>query len=125
MIDITPYQVLAPLLAVLMVVYAWNLVLRQKKTVWEAGLWTIFWLMIAFISLFPSNLQYLSDLTGIKRNENAAVFTAIGILFFILFYLLLRIEELEQRIVRIARKEALRGIEVPEAITSRDSLEKR
>ena len=111
MIDFTPYQILVPLFSLLMVTYAWALVMRQKKTVWEAGLWTIFWLSIAFVSIFPSNLQYLSDITGIKKNENAAVFTSIGVLFFILFYLVLRLEELEQRIVKIARERALNGID--------------
>ena len=115
MMDITPYQIVVPLLSALMVVYAWSFVLRQKKTLWEASLWTLFWLAIAFVSLFPENLRYLSDLTGIKRNENAAVFTAIVVLFFILFYLVLRIEELEQRIVKIAREKALSGIDAASA----------
>lgn len=111
--DITPYQVVVPLLSLVMVLYAWNLVFRQKKTIWEASLWSLFWFIIAFVSIFPSNLRYLSDVTGIKRNENAAVFTAIGVLFFSLFYLVVRIEELEQRIVKLIQEQALNdaGIE--------------
>lgn len=113
MISITPYQVLVPLFSLTMMAYAWNLVLRQKKTIWEAGLWTLFWLVIAYVSLFPSSLQFLSDVTGIKKNENALVFTAIGILFFAIFYLVLRLETLEQRIVQLTREKALKdaGVE--------------
>lgn len=40
---LTPYQIVVPLLSILAMVYAWNLVMRQKKTIWEALLWTIFW----------------------------------------------------------------------------------
>jgi hypothetical protein len=94
----------------MMVAYAWNLILRQKKTIWEGGLWTIFWVAIAYISLVPSSLQYLSAFTGIKKNENAATITAIGIVFFVLFYMIMRIEELQQRLNNIVREKALKDI---------------
>lgn len=108
MFDLTPYQLLVPLFCIVMVLYAWNLVSRQKKSIWEGILWTLFWSAIAYISLVPSSLQFLSSITGIKKNENAALITAIGVLFFIIFYLIMRIEELEQRLTRVVREQALR-----------------
>jgi len=108
--QITPYQIVVPLFCLMMVAYAWNLILRQKKTIWEGGLWTIFWVAIAYISLVPSSLQYLSAFTGIKKNENAATITAIGIVFFVLFYMIMRIEELQQRLNNIVREKALKDI---------------
>jgi hypothetical protein len=103
----TPYQVVVPLFSLLMILYAWSLVMRQKKTIWEGVLWTLFWSAIAYISLVPSSLQYLSSITGIKKNENAATITAIGVLFFVVFYMIIRLEELEQKITRIVRNRAL------------------
>lgn len=111
--EFTPYQILVPLFSFLMVVYAWNLVVRQKKTIWEGGLWTIFWLAIAYISLVPSSLQYLSSITGIKKNENAATITAIGVLFFMMFYFIIRLEEMEQRLTKIVRGKALDDAGIP------------
>ena len=105
--EYTPYQIVVPLFSFLMVVYAWNLVVRHKKTIWEGGLWTVFWCAIAYISLVPSSLQYLSQITGIKKNENAATITAIGVLFFIVFYIIIRLEELEQRLTKMVRDRAL------------------
>jgi hypothetical protein len=105
--DLSPYQIVVPLFSLTMVAYAWNLVLRQRKTIWEGVLWTAFWAGVGYISLFPASLQYLSQITGIKRNENAAVITALGILFFIVFYLVIRMEELQQRLTKIVRDEAL------------------
>ena len=107
-IEFTPYQVVVPLFSLLMIAYAWNLVMRQKKTIWEGGLWTFFWAGIAYISLVPSSLQYLSTMTGIKKNENAATITAIGVIFFVIFYLVMRVEELEQRLVKVIREKSLR-----------------
>ena len=105
---LTPYQIVVPLLAVVAVVYAWNLVLRQKKTIWEAVLWTLFWGAIGVIAMFPGLLGYLSAATGIKSQENAVIVTCMGILFFLVFYIIIRIEEMEQRQTRMIRALALR-----------------
>ena len=111
--EFTPYQIAVPLFGLLMIVYAWNLVLRQKKTIWEGVLWTAFWSSIGYISLVPSSLQYLSTITGIKKDENAATITAIGVIFFILFYLIMRVEELEQRVTKVIRARALDDARIP------------
>lgn len=110
----TPYQVVVPLFSILVMLYAWNLVLRQKKTIWEGLLWTVFWSAIGYISIVPSSLQFLSSITGIKKNENAALITAIGVLFFIVFYMIMRIEELEQRLTKVVREKALKDAGISE-----------
>ena len=111
--DITPYQVAVPTLSIIILAYAWNLVLRRKKTVIEGLMWTFFWVGISYISFDPTTLQYLSDLTGIRKSENAATITAIGVLFFIIFYLVVRIEELEQRLTRVIQERALSDAGIP------------
>lgn len=112
--DLTPYQILAPLISFVALLYAWNLVFRRKKTIWEAVLWSVFWGMIAAIALYPNVLSYLTAVTGIKNRENAVFITFFGILFFIIFYLVMRLEELEQRQTRLVRKIALRDSGVEE-----------
>lgn len=111
-LDPTPYQVVAPLASMIAIVYAWNLVSRKKKTVIEAVLWTIFWGAVAAMALYPSVLSYLSKATGIANAENAAIVTFIGILFFIVFYLVMRIEELERKHTKVVRALALRDAEL-------------
>jgi hypothetical protein len=108
---ITPYQVGVPVIGLLLIAYAWSLVVRQKKTVWEGVLWTVFWVAVGAIAAVPSLGQFLSTITGIKRNETAVTVTAIGILFFIVFYLVIRIEALGQRLTSIVRDDALQDIE--------------
>ncbi|MBI3619079.1 DUF2304 domain-containing protein [Candidatus Peregrinibacteria bacterium] len=105
---LTAYQIVAPVVSLLAILYAWNLVVRKKKTVWEACFWTLFWGTIAFITLYPSFLHYLSLLTGIANQENAVIVTFMGILFFLVFYLVVRLEELEQRHTKVVREIALR-----------------
>lgn len=104
---LTPYQIIVPLAAFIAVAYAWNLTFKKKKTLWEAGLWTVFWGIIGFIAVYPNALTYLSAATGIENQENAFVVTLLGILFFIVFYLVIRLEELEGRHAEMVRAVAL------------------
>jgi hypothetical protein len=105
---LSAYQFAAPVLSVIAILYAWNLVMRQKKSVMEALFWTLFWGIIALLALYPSVLHYLSVLTGIENQANAVIVTFLGILFFMVFYLVVRLEELEQRQAKMVRMLALR-----------------
>ena len=109
---LTPYQIAVPILALLAMAYVWNLVMRQKKTIWEAFLWTVFWGGVAFVALRPGVLTYLSVITGVKDQVNAFFATAIGILFFLMFYIIVRLEELNQRQSRLVRMVALKQAEL-------------
>ncbi|MFH0770849.1 MAG: DUF2304 domain-containing protein [Candidatus Peregrinibacteria bacterium] len=104
----TPYQILAPAGSIIAILYAWNLVVRGKKTLWEAVLWTGFWGIVALIALFPNAVVYLTTVTGIQDRQTAVVITFLGILFFIVFALVIRLEELEQRLTHIVRQSALK-----------------
>ncbi|TSC80397.1 MAG: hypothetical protein G01um101425_51 [Candidatus Peregrinibacteria bacterium Gr01-1014_25] len=117
---LTPYQIIVPLVAVVAIVYAWNLMLRQRKSIWESCLWTIFWGLIAIIAIEPGILTYLTAVTGIKSQVNAALATAIGILFFLIFSMIIRIEELEQRLTRVIRALAIRNAELGERHEEKD-----
>jgi len=106
--NLTAYQIIAPIFSLLAIVYAWNLALRQKKTLWETAFWTLFWGLVATIALYPKVLSFISAFTGIANQENAVLVTFMGILFFIVFYIVIRLEELEQRHTKMVRMLALR-----------------
>ncbi len=105
--DFTPYRVIVPLLACFIVIYAWNHVLRGTKTIWEALLWTVFWGAIAVIVLFPSWISVLTTWTGIRDQANAVFAIAIGILLFVVFLIIVRLEKIEKRITDMVREQAL------------------
>ena len=109
--NITAYQIFVPVIAIIAIVYAWQLVFRQKKTIWEAILWTAFWGGLTAIAIYPDSIDYLTAVTGIKDRENAVLVTVLGILMFIVFYLIVRLENLEQRQTRVIRKLAIKDKE--------------
>lgn len=105
---LTPYQIAVPLVSLVALLYAWNLALRQKKTIWEAILWTLFWGAVAFVAVHPESLTYLSVITGVKSQANAFFATAIGVLFFFVFYIIVRMEEMNHRQSKLIRMIALK-----------------
>ncbi|MBU0766731.1 DUF2304 domain-containing protein [Patescibacteria group bacterium] len=110
--DLTLYQLLAPLVALIAILYAWSLVFRKKKKIWEGILWSLFWGLVAAIALFPDVATYISSVMGIKNRENAVFITFFGVIFFIVFYLVMRLEEMDQRLTRIVRKSALKNADL-------------
>lgn len=110
-IEISPYVVVVPLVSLFFIVYAWNHVLRGTKTIWEALLWTVFWGGVCAIVLFPSWIGFLTAWTGIKEQENAVFAIAIGVLLFIVFHILMRLEKIQKRITDLVRHEALEDAE--------------
>ncbi len=111
---ITPYQIVVPILSLVAILYAWSLFRRDRKTLWEAFLWTLFWGGIAGVALFPGLLTYLTIVTGIRSQVNAVILTAIGILMFLVFSIIVRLEELSQRYTKIMRVLALRDADFDE-----------
>lgn len=111
---LTPYQLIVPLLSLLAILYAWSLFQRDRKTLWEALLWTVFWGVIVCIALFPGLLTYLTVITGIRSQVNAVILTAIGILMFLVFSIIVRLEELSQRYAKIMRILAIRDADLEE-----------
>lgn len=104
---ITPYKVVVPLVALFFILYAWNHVSRGTKTVWEAILWMLFWGFVAMIVLFPSWIALLTAWTGIRGQANAVFAIALGVLLFIVFHILVRLEKIQKRMTEIVRHEAL------------------
>lgn len=111
---LTPYQIVVPVLSLVAILYAWSLFKRDRKTLWEVLLWTVFWGAVAAIALFPRLLTYLTIATGIRSQANAVIVTAIGVLTFLMFSVIVRLEELSQRYTKIMRVLALREAELDE-----------
>jgi len=105
----SPYQVLVPALSLICLLYAWSLVQKNQKTIWEASWWTLFWGGIALIAIYPASIRFLSTFLGIQDQETAIIVTAIGLLFFIVFKIYNKLDAIEQRQTKIIREFALKN----------------
>lgn len=101
------YQIAVPIFSLLMMAYAFSLFKRGKKSIKELIVWGLFWGIIAIIAFYPEITNVIAKISGIQDNINAVVFFAFVLLFFIIFKLVIAIENLEQRITSIVRNKAL------------------
>jgi len=102
------YQFLVPLLAIVMMMVGVSRYQRREKTLREIVLWTLFWLSLSLISIFPRYvIKFLEHVTGIKSGINALLFFSLVVLLYTVLRLSMRIERIEQDITKIVRKQAL------------------
>jgi hypothetical protein len=63
--------------------------------------WIVVWLTIVFLTLFPQITDKLSAVMGIGRGIDTAFFLAIILLFYIVFRLYVKIDELDKRLTEL------------------------
>lgn len=74
----------------------------------ELAFWSLLWLAMILVVLIPGKTTYLANLLGVGRGFDAMVFIAIIALFYAVYRLYIRTNELEQEITQIVRQMALR-----------------
>lgn len=73
-------------------------------------LWLFFWLAVLFLIHYTAILSSIAKLLGIGRGVDLAIYTSIILIFYLLYVLFVRISEIEKKIEKIVRKEALKDI---------------
>lgn len=102
--DIAVYQIIVPVVALIMIMRAFSRYFRGEKTIRELIGWILFWGCIAAVAIFPTLTEYLAGVLGIKSNVNAIVFTLLGILSYLSFKLVVAVEENERSLTRLTRE---------------------
>lgn len=102
------YQLITLLFGLLMLGKAISHFTRGDKTWRELLIWTLFWGGLVTISIFPSITRPVASFLGIIDNANAILFILVGILSFLLFSMVLKVERLERDITLLSRSIALK-----------------
>ena len=87
-----------------------RVVVRMKEhaiTMWEFLFWFLFWLCAAMVIAWPNSLNYLADILGVGRGVDVVLYSALVILFYVVFRIFIRIERIERDITTLVRREAL------------------
>ena len=83
---------------------------RAIPLVW-AFAWGALWCLLGVIALLPETTTFLASSLGIGRGADLVVYLSIGILYWVAFRLVLKVESLEQQITKIVRADALRDVQ--------------
>lgn len=71
--------------------------------------WTAIWCVGVFVIFFPGALSYIAKILGIGRGSDLAIYTAIGVLFYLVFRTNVMLENVRNEISRVVREVALQN----------------
>ena len=73
------------------------------------GFWMLFWLAVAVAVALPQTTQMFARLLGVGRGVDAAIYVSILLLFYLVYRLFVKLEDLEHELTTLVRKGALEG----------------
>ena len=99
------------ILALIFAIFALFKIILQVKnneiTVESAIFWIFIWMLVILMVVFPQTMNYLATLTGVERGVDVIMYIATIILFYLLYRLYIKIENLEREITIIVREIAI------------------
>lgn len=73
--------------------------------------WIVFWVIVVIAVILPWTTTLLADWIGIGRGVDLVIYFSIIILFYLIFRLFVKIEQIERNITKIVEKNAIREFE--------------
>lgn len=100
------------ILMVLFALFAWSraaLRLKDKSIkIGEFIFWSVLWLSLIIFSISPALLQFLSNVLGIQRATDLAIYVSIIVLFYLMFRVYVKVDKQGQEITHVVRNVALK-----------------
>ncbi len=105
-------QAVILLFSLFALVTAWRRQNRGRISRVSAALWSLLWIAVGVVVMLPDSTTFLAHRLGVGRGVDLVTYLALLFIFFLLFRLFSRIEELERDITRLVREIALQRAEV-------------
>ena len=101
------FQILFTLFALFAVVMVWKRQKDHQLGVIAALFWIFFWILAVVAVLWPNSTTILANSVGIGRGSDFVLYIALASLFYLIFKLHLKIEEINRNITKVVRKDAI------------------
>jgi len=76
----------------------------KKISIGELFFWLAIWFGLSFVVFFPGITSQVADLLGIGRGADVITYVSIGILFYLIFRLYVKLEDTERKITLLVRE---------------------
>ena len=100
------------ILVILFVLFAWSRAffrMRDKNiSIGEFSLWSIIWIAVLVVTIFPNLTSILSKIVGIGRGMDLAVYASVILLFYLMFRLYVKIDSQNKELTKLVRELAIR-----------------
>ncbi|OEC86126.1 MULTISPECIES: DUF2304 domain-containing protein [Methanobacterium] len=110
------YNDLGALIGIIAIIIGILRLKNGKMSLGMALLWTIIWLVIIWISLFPESTNLLAGLTGIGRGLDAVLIFGLILSYYLIFKMYGMIENMDKEITLLVREIALQRGDLKEKI---------
>ncbi|MBT3538532.1 DUF2304 domain-containing protein [Candidatus Parcubacteria bacterium] len=70
--------------------------------------WILFWFIAGVVVIWPNSVQQIANNFGIGRGVDFVMYIAFALIFFILFRLHVKFEELKRDVTKVVRGKALK-----------------
>lgn len=77
-------------------------------------LWVLFWIVAGVVAVLPQTTDVLARVVGVGRGADAVIYLSLIALFYIVFRVYVKIEDVEREITRLVRKLAVDEIDEEE-----------
>jgi len=83
---------------------------RGSTSIGALAGWLVFWLVVAYVVIRPETASAFARAIGVGRGADAVVYLAIVAAFYLIFRLFARLEDVDRRLTKIVREEALKDL---------------
>jgi len=80
---------------------------ERKINLKEFIFWIIFWLAVGLVVILPETTSFLANLVGVGRGSDLAIYLAILLLFYLVFRIFVRLDNLDYQLTKLIRREAI------------------
>ncbi|ACV24578.1 DUF2304 domain-containing protein [Methanocaldococcus fervens] len=88
-----------------------RVVLQLKKRTMstnEGLFWIFIWVSVIILLMFPEFTSYVANILGVGRGVDAVIYISIVVLFYLIYRLYAKVDNLERQITHIVREIAIR-----------------
>ena len=72
--------------------------------------WILFWIAAGIAVVWPDTTQRIADHLGIGRGTDVVLYASVALLFYMLFRLQVKIEEINRDVTKVVRDKALKEV---------------
>lgn len=73
--------------------------------------WILFWLLAGFVAVLPQTADALARFVGVGRGADAVIYVSLAAIFYLIFRVYVKIQQVESEITQLVRKIALDEME--------------
>ncbi len=84
---------------------------KGALTIAMLGFWVLFWIGAGTVAVLPQTTDVLARVVGVGRGADAVIYLSLIALFYLVFRVYVKIEDVEREMTSLVRKLALDEVE--------------